>query len=188
MISEGSIIFTGITSKGLDVMLRYPMHGDAPTLLEFINTLSHEQTYILFQGEQMTLEEEERYLEGRLAAVEAGSGVQILAFSNGLLAGNVSIDLRLGNCSHIGVLGISVAQPFRGRGVGELLMNTIINEAITHLHKLQIITLEVFGNNTIAMNLYSKMGFIEFGRLPDGRLHRGQYVDDVYMYKRVRDS
>ena len=70
----------------------------------------------------------------------------------------------------------------------ELGENTIINEAITHLQKLQIITLEVFGNNTIAMNLYSKMGFIEFGRLPDGRLHRGQYVDDVYMYKRVRDS
>jgi hypothetical protein len=32
------------------------------------------------------------------------------------------------------------------------------------------------------------MGFIEFGRLPGGVLHRGQYVDDVYMYKRVRED
>lgn len=188
MAGEGKIIFEGKTAKGLDVSLRYPKSGDAPILLDFINKLSREQTYILFQGEQLTLEDEEHYLEGRLAAIEAGTGVQLAAFSNGLLAGNAGIDIRWGTSRHTGELGIAVAQSFRGQRVGELLLNAIINEAITHLPQLKIITLEVFGNNPIAMNLYAKVGFVEFGRLPGGRLHRGQYVDNVYMYKRVRDN
>jgi ribosomal protein S18 acetylase RimI-like enzyme len=185
MVEEGKVIFEGKTGKGLDVILRYPKSGDAPVLLDFINALSREQTYILFQGEQLTLEEEQRYLEGRLAAVANGTGVQLAAYSNGLLAGNAGIDLRWGTSRHTGELGIAVAQPFRGQGVGDLLLNTIINEAIAHLSGLKIVTLEVFGNNTTAINLYTKVGFVEFGRLPGGRLHRGQYVDNVYMYKSV---
>jgi RimJ/RimL family protein N-acetyltransferase len=188
MTSEGKIVFEGKTGKGFDVMLRYPMRGDAPALLDFINTLSREQTYIMFQGEQITPEEEERYLEGRLAAIGGGTGVQLLAFCNGLLAGNAGVDMQWGSNRHIGVLGISVAQAFRGQGVGELLMNAIINQAVTHLASLKIVTLTVFGNNTVAMNLYAKVGFVEFGRLPGGRLHRGQYVDDVHMYRRVRED
>jgi ribosomal protein S18 acetylase RimI-like enzyme len=188
MIEEGKVIFEGKTAKGLDILLRYPKSGDALVLLDFINALSREQTYILFQGEQQTLEEEERYLEGRLTAVANSAGVQLVAYSNGLLAGNTGIDLGWGTNRHRAELGIAVAQRFRGQGVGELLLNAIINEAITHLPELKIVTLEVFGNNASAINLYTKVGFVEFGRLPGGRLHRGEYVDNVYMYKRVREN
>lgn len=186
-MSVGRIVFEGATAKGLNALLRYPKPGDAPTLLDYINVMSREQTYILFQGEQLTLEDEEHYLQARLAAIQAGTGVQVLAFVNGKLTGNAGIELKWGTNEHVGELGISVALPFRGQGLGELLMNTVINEAITHLEGLKLITLEVFGNNTAAINLYQKVGFIEFGRLPGGRLHRGQYVDNVYMYKRVRE-
>jgi RimJ/RimL family protein N-acetyltransferase len=187
MISEGKVVFEGATAKGLNVLLRYPQPGDAPALLDYINFMSREQTYILFQGEQLTLEDELHYLDARLAAIRVGSGVQVLAFSDGALAGNAGIEIKWGTNRHVGELGISVAQAFRGQGVGELLMNTVINEAITHLEPLKLITLEVFGNNVAAINLYQKVGFIEFGRLPGGRLHRGQYVDNVYMYKPVRE-
>jgi hypothetical protein len=49
MTGDGKIFFEGKTAKGLDVVLRYPMHGDAPALLEFINALSAEQTCIMFR-------------------------------------------------------------------------------------------------------------------------------------------
>jgi RimJ/RimL family protein N-acetyltransferase len=184
-MSAGTIVFEGATAKGRNVVLRYPQPGDAPALLSYINLMSREQTYILFQGEQLTMEDEELYLRARLAAIQAGTGVQVLAFADGTLAGNAGIELKWGTNAHVGELGISVALPFRGQGLGELMMNTIINEAITHLAGLKLITLEVFGNNTAAINLYQKVGFLEFGRLPGGRLHRGQYVDNVYMYQRV---
>jgi RimJ/RimL family protein N-acetyltransferase len=183
----GKIVFEGTTAKGLNVVLRHPRNGDAPALLDFINTMSREQTYILFQGEQLTLKDEEAYLESRLAALAAGTGVQLLAFAEGRLAGNAGIDRKWGTSRHIGELGISVAQSFRGQGVGELLMNAIIDEATQQIDEMQIITLEVFGNNPAAINLYRKVGFSEFGRLPGGRLHRGEFVDNVYMYRRIRE-
>lgn len=184
--NEGRIVFEGVTHRGLEVILRYPQAGDAPILLDFINTLSRELTFILFQGEQLTLDDEEKWLEARLATIQAGKGAHVLAFSGGVLAGNTGIELGWGSNRHIGILGISVAQAFRGQGVGELLMNAVINEAVTQLDLLRLIELEVFGNNTAAIKLYQKLGFVEYGRLPGGRLHRGQYVDNVYMYKPVK--
>jgi RimJ/RimL family protein N-acetyltransferase len=186
-MQAGKIIFEGVTAKGLHVVLRHPRHGDAPALLDFINTLSREQTYILFQGEQLTLKDEESYLESRLAVIAAGTGVQLLAFADGQLAGNAGIDRKWGTNRHTGELGISVAHAFRGQGVGELLMKVILDEANRQIQELEIVTLEVFGNNPVAINLYQKVGFIEFGRLPGGRLHRGEYVDNIYMYRRLRD-
>ena len=60
-------------------------------------------------------------------------------------------------------------------------------EALKNIPELRIITLGVFATNDIAMNMYKKFGFVEFGRLPEGVLHRGNYIDHIYMYKRVRD-
>ena len=37
MTDQGKIVFEGKTAKGLDVLLRYPMRGDAPALLKFIS-------------------------------------------------------------------------------------------------------------------------------------------------------
>ena len=187
-MQAGTIVFEGPTAKGLNVVLRYPQPGDAPVLLDYINTLSSEQTYILFQGEQLTLEDEERWLENHLDQIASSRLVQLMAFSNGQLAGDAEIALGSGTSRHVAGLGISLAQPFRGQGLGELLISTLIEEAAINLPGLRMITLNVFGNNVVAQNLYRKVGFVEYGRLPGGILHRGEYVDNVYMYRRVRDE
>ena len=64
-------------------------------------------------------------------------------------------------------------------------METVISKCIASLPRLKIITLSVFGNNTIAFELYKKLGFTEYGRLPGAILHREQFVDHVYMYRNV---
>ena len=43
-----------------------------------INTISKEQTFILFQGEEITLEAEEKWLEGELKKIKEGKAVQLL--------------------------------------------------------------------------------------------------------------
>lgn len=88
--------------------------------------------------------------------------------------------------SHEGVFGLSVASEFRGEGIGSLVMKLTLEEALKNMLELKIITLGVFSNNSLAMDIYKKFGFIEYGRLPKGVLHRGQYVDHIYMYKNVR--
>jgi RimJ/RimL family protein N-acetyltransferase len=176
-------LFEGQTTKGTVVVLRYPEPGDLQALWEFINTLSKEQTFLLLQGEEISLEDEEQYLTRQLEAVAQHQAVQILAFSNGRLIGNTDIALMPRISQHIGGLGIAVAQEFRGQGLGRLLMETVISQAKLHLPGIQMITLQVFGNNPTAIALYRSLGFMEFGRLPRGFRHRDQYVDDVYMYK-----
>lgn len=187
-MEEGKLVFEGKTAKGLDVKLRTLRSDDAPLLLDYINTLSAEKTYLLFQGEQLTLEEETQHLNRWLDAVNAGTGMHLLAMVDGAIAGETEITLGPKTMAHVGHFGLAIAKPFRGQGLGELLMESIINEAITHLPNMQYVYLRVYGNNAIAMSLYRKMGFVECGRLPGGVLHRGQYVDDVHMAKRVREA
>jgi ribosomal protein S18 acetylase RimI-like enzyme len=178
------LVFEGKTPKGAEVLLRYPEPGDLRALWEFINALSREQTYLLLQGEEISWEDEQHYLNRQLEAIGHNQAVQLLAFTDGRLIGNVDVSVGDGlSQKHVGGLGIAVAQEARGMGVGRLLMETVISEAANNLPGLQMITLQVFGNNATAIALYESLGFREFGRLPRAYKHRDQYVDGVYMVK-----
>ncbi|MBZ0298002.1 MAG: GNAT family N-acetyltransferase [Anaerolineae bacterium] len=181
-------ITTATTSKGLHVTLRDPQAGDLDAMWTFINTLSRERTYLFIQDVEISLEYEQEYLDRVLKEVAEHKGVQINAFSGSTLIGNASITLEGGAANHTGSLGIAVAAPYRGQGVGELLMQTVYDQAVARLPGLSMVTLSVFGNNPIAINLYRKMGYIEYGRLPDGFRHREQFVDRVEMYKVVAQT
>jgi len=185
MPTPGQIVSTFQTSSG-EILILYPRSGDAPALLEYINAVSREQTFISFQGEQLTLEQEEAWLRDRLAEIASGTNVTLAALAGDRVIGATGIGLKPLAERHIGVFGISVAQDFRGIGIGTRMMQSAIAEAETHLAGLRIIELGVFANNDLAYRLYQKHGFIEYGRLPGGILHRDEYVDHIYMYKMVR--
>jgi RimJ/RimL family protein N-acetyltransferase len=185
MPSPGQIVSTFSTPAG-EVILRYPKQGNAPALLEYINTVSREQTFILFQGEQLSLEHEEAWLRDRLAEIAAGTNVTLSAWSGNRVIGTTGIALKPLAERHVGAFGISVAADFRGLGIGTKMMESVIAEAEAHFAGLRIIELGVFANNDRAYRLYQKQGFVEFGRLPGGMLHRGEYVDHILMYKTVK--
>ena len=181
------IIFDGQTVKQLAVQLCYPVRDDLDALWKYINLLSQEQTFLIFQGEEISLDDETAWLNARLDRITQKQSVMLLAFHDHTLIACAEVDMLSGVKRHIGDLGISVALSYRGRGVGELLMQKVIEAALAELPGLEVITLEVFGNNSVAMSLYKKLGFMEFGRIPGGIIHRAAYVDAVYMY-RLRNS
>ncbi|MDD2823044.1 MAG: GNAT family N-acetyltransferase [Candidatus Daviesbacteria bacterium] len=184
-MSKGLVVFNGKTEKGLDILVRYPNSDDGQILCDYINTLSKEKTFILFQGEQVKLDEEQKYLELQLKNIERNKSVLLLAFYNNSLIGVTSIEGKDKAEKHIASFGISIAQGFRAKGVGKLFMDLIIKEAEQNLKGLKIILLSVFGDNEVAKSLYNKFGFQEFGSLPGGILHAGKPVDHIYMYKKV---
>ena len=48
---------------------------------------------------------------------------------------------------------------------------------------IKLFSLEVFAVNDLAIRMYEKFGFKEFGRLPKAILYKGEYVDEIYMYR-----
>ncbi len=181
----GKTVFEGDSSKGNSFLIRYPTMDDVQAMQNFINELSREQTFITYQGEQVTLEAEKEYLNKQLKRIDENKTVQLLVFSKDKLIGLCTVDLAERTSSHQGVLGIMVVKDFRGEGIGRKLMETALLEAKKNLGGLKLVTLGVFGCNISARGMYEKLGFKEYGSLPKGVLYKGQYVDHVYMYKEV---
>ncbi len=184
-MQPGQIVFKGKSKDDQDFIIRYPKIEDTEQLLEFINTLSQEQTFISLQGEQFTLEEEKKVVEEWLKNMSDKVGVSLLAFIGDEVVGSSGITLHKRMGKHIGEFGIVVAKDFRNQGVGKKLMEKVMSEAEKNLEGLKIIKLGCFGINEVALNLYKEMGFVEYGRLPGGLNYKDQFIDDVKMYKKM---
>lgn len=175
-----------ITARdGRRVLLRAPKAGDAPALLAFINAVSRERIYLSYQGEQLSLADEEMWLRGRLAGIAAGREVFFLLEDGRRVVGTASIQARGLAERHVADLGISLASGYRGVGLGSALLGAIVDEARRRIAGLQIITLAVFAGNEPAIRLYERHGFVRYGLLPGGFRHRGQMVDALLMYRVV---
>jgi RimJ/RimL family protein N-acetyltransferase len=150
-----------------------------------MNALSRERTFVRFQGEQFTLEEEAAYLTVQLQRMEQNQAIQLVGLCEGSIVGVADVNRKNLVEKHVGVLGMSVAQPYRGEGIGALLLETVLKEAVAQIPHLRTIVLEVFSDNTLAIAMYHTFGFVEYGRLPEGVLHKQAYVDTVYMYGKI---
>lgn len=178
-------VHTGKTKSGVDYVIRYPEENDAEKMCLYINTISKEKTFIRYQGEVVALNEETSFLASQIRKIKNNQAVMLLIEADGKILGISGIEMRDKAERITGELGISILNEIRGEGIGKLLMELVLNEAVKKLHGLKIITLSLFGNNSKAKTMYQKFGFKEFGVLPNGVLHRGKEVDHVFMYKRV---
>lgn len=183
---EGEVVFEGLSNKDNKITIRYPAKDDAEQMCDYINTLSKEQTFIRFQGEEVSLGDETKYLNSQLERIIKKQTVSLLAFCNNKLIGISSIDMKDKTESHEGVLSISIAKEYRGERIGKKFMQLVLEEAEKNIPQLRIVTLGVFGDNPFAKSMYEKFGFQEYGRLPEGVRHKGQFVDHIYMYKNIK--
>jgi L-phenylalanine/L-methionine N-acetyltransferase len=77
-------------------------------------------------------------------------------------------------------LGIAVAVPAQGKGVGDALMAALTDYA-DNWTTLQRIELTVFADNARAIALYQRHGFVEEGRLRGYAIRHGEYADCLSM-------
>lgn len=180
-----TVIFIGKAKNGARIVIRYPKMSDLKELWKYINKLSQEKTFVLYQGEKVSLKEEKDWLEKSLARMKKGQEVGLSIFVDNRITGMCGIRLGQKIKQHVGSLGLSIDKDYRGEGLGKLLLEETLKEATKKLTGLKIVTLEVFETNKIAHDLYLKLGFKEYGRLPNGLTHRGKPVDEIFMYKKV---
>ncbi len=77
---------------------------------------------------------------------------------------------------HAAMLGISVAREAQGQGVGHALMAALCDYADNWAQLLRL-ELSVFVDNTRAIRLYERHGFVHEGTLRAYALRAGRYVD-----------
>ena len=110
-----------------------------------------------------------------------GGGVQRLAVTPaGAVVGWCDIvRIPFDGFRHVGRLGMGVLIDFRGRGLGRRLAVETIRAA--RREGIERIELEVFASNTVALELYRRLGFVTEGVRRRARKLDGQDDDNVVM-------
>jgi len=155
---------------------------DAGSMLAFARTLFAEPALYLPMAPDefsLSLEEEEAVIERHRTAANA---VFLLAFDGpdclvGMLNASGSARRAL---RHAVEFGMSVAKPYRGRGVGQTLLAALLEWARA-TGFITRIELKVYEANLPARRLYEKFGFAVEGRRRRAIFQDGRYFDDLIM-------
>lgn len=81
---------------------------------------------------------------------------------------------------HVGVIGLMVDRNYQGRGIGNLLLERIINIADNKLG-IKRLELNVFVDNERAIKLYEKHGFKVEGIQKYAAIKNNNYSDELMM-------
>lgn len=156
-----------LLKNGMECCLRNGTENDGQAVLDNFN-LTHGQTdYLLSYPDENSFDviQETQFLKEKL---ESENEVEIVAIFNNTIVGTAGIE-AIGTkykIKHRAEFGISVAKEFWGLGIGQALMAACI-ECARAAGYIQL-ELKVVAENTRALSMYKKAGFIEYGRNPKG--------------------
>mgnify|MGYP001187260552 CR=1 FL=1 len=118
----------------------------------------------------------------RLAGNDPSNDYGFVALADGVIVGHAGLH-RVGpnpRRAHVWHLGMAIAEPWQGQGLGTRLMQTLVDLADQWLGVLRI-ELTVYCDNTRAIALYERFGFVVEGRHPAYSLREGEFVDTFSM-------
>lgn len=80
---------------------------------------------------------------------------------------------------HADIVRVAVSSAARGHGLGRQLVEAMV--AAAEQARIEILTLDVRGNNHAALHLYERLGFVEYGRIRDFIAIGDERWDNIYM-------
>lgn len=165
--------------NGFIVELREMQKEDAQIVLDYMDLVLTESTNLLREKDEfnLTLEQEEKYLEDTFNSKD---NYMVGCFHEGKLISVAGFNGRnLLRIKHSVSMGMSVLKEYYNLGVGSVVMEDIINTAISYEKKR--LELEVKADNENAIKLYSKYGFVYEGRKHKAFFSNGKYIDLIVM-------
>lgn len=151
----------------------------------FLNSLIKENAKIS-AGRIPTVKAGINFLKNNLKGIRNKKRIVLVAEDkhSGVVAGLTNIHLKEGRQSHVGLLGISIRNGYRGAGLGSFLMKEIIGLAKKALKpRPKILRLSVYPNNKPAFKLYKKFGFKKAASIPRQFEYNGKLLNEVVMLK-----
>ncbi|WP_028391164.1 GNAT family N-acetyltransferase [Bacillus cihuensis] len=152
-----------VNKNGEPYTIRTALPEDAEKVLRFNQTIISEAPFLLTMETEfkVSYEQQKQFLKqifddnGKLAIIAEYQSniIGFLDFHNG----------HKKRIQHQGSFGMSIADKFRNQGVGKAMLTLLLAWAKENL-LIEKVCLEVFAENTNAISLYAKIGFVEEGR------------------------
>lgn len=165
---------------GRTVTLRPPRESDAQGMIDYLDDLRRTALGILFSvhDDLPTLEQEIEFIR---ESCKPG-GFNIVTEADGMIASICSVrPTSKWKTSHVASLGIGIREPWRGVGLGRILMEQMI-DFCRRSDRIEKIELSVSSNNPNAEALYISCGFVEEGRRKrQFRRVDGAFDDEILM-------
>jgi ribosomal protein S18 acetylase RimI-like enzyme len=180
------------TDDGRHCVLRRLKQNDLEALLAFANKLVKEKKVnrelgVVSFDRRVTRKKEREWLRGLIEGVKKGEIVSMAAFVGDEMVGHSDIGRRLpDDVRHTGVLGIAILDGYRGVGIGERMMLEAIRQARSL--GIELVELQVFAINKVALHLYQKLGFKIVGLVPNKMRRDDRYFDEITMFGDIRGT
>ena len=173
-----------ILKNRLEAVIGPACQADAQELLECFKSVAKEDRFVLstladIERIAPNIEKEAEWIKNTFD----GGGLILTAKINGEIAGYVGVCIdQMVRRRHIATIGICTSKQYRNIGIGKALMQSVVKWAKEN-PTIEKLALSVFADNTSAIRLYEKLGFLTEGRLAR-EVQRGEndYVDTIMMY------
>ncbi|HET9218856.1 MAG TPA: GNAT family N-acetyltransferase [Terriglobia bacterium] len=171
---------------GRTIVIRCADDRDAASLLESNKLSFIDGTGMILTVEEYTLSEDDvkNFVQ---AHIDGPKDLMLVADFEGTVVGNIGFRIAKPRmCGHWGTFAMAVRPGWRGCGIGNALLTRLLEWAAS-MPEIEKVTLAVRADNTRAIALYEKHGFVLSGcDKAYLRLSDGSFVDDLRMEKFVR--
>jgi RimJ/RimL family protein N-acetyltransferase len=162
---------------GERVTLRPVRPEDLPTLYEWKVDLATWEATTDVPAYPMTYDEYREYAEKK--ARDPQGNADFVAEVGGVLVGRGGL-FAFDPLTHCAEVGISFGPEHRNKGYGQETLRLLVDFGFRH-RNLHRIWLETLASNAAALRCYTKVGFVEEGRLREHAWVDGAYEDMVRM-------
>lgn len=164
--------------------IREVQPSDAEDIIALLKTSFAEQGSNLLTeaGEfSMTVDEEEFFLTEQSLRTDWVGYVAITREKPPHVIGLVTAEGKQRRAiKHRASVGITIAQSWRGQGIGKALMRQVIKWA-KDTERITRLELEVLARNEVAIHLYERLGFVREGVIRRAIFRDGAYLDEYVM-------
>lgn len=170
-----------LSKQGQLISIRSAIADDVKKIIQFdINTLENAKYFHMTSDEVVHPSEEQWQKRIVKFQEDSGSLILIAEFDNQLIG---KLEFRSGQKKatlHSAYFDMAVHPDFQNQGIGAVLLNSLIDWAKTH-PTIEVIKLDVAEENSPAIALYKKLGFVEIGRDPFSAKIGNKFHADLTM-------
>jgi len=155
---------------------------DAAKILEYLKQVGSETDNLTFgaEGVPFTVESETEFI---LQLEHSCDDIMLIAKDEDKIIGTAGLNRLPRRMQHRGDFSVTVSKAYWNKGIGSKLIKEILKFAKEN--NFEVIDLQVRSDNTAAIHLYEKFGFLKLGTHPAFFNIDGVEISFDYMYLKV---